>query len=513
MSKAFGVAAAARAVLVVTTSNYACLLFGLITSAVIARAIGPTDFGHYSYVMWIAGILVVLANNGLPTTCLRFVSENLGKGEPLAASDVHGWLLRRQLISLTLTAIGFMLTVWLTLPVDWHLPIWVYIVVVAVSLLAKSHALFEVSVAKGHGHFSVDAVASTLMAAVSLAVTLALYLLDAPAYSYMLLFAVANAVYYAIAKRMTRTRGVVATENALNDDLRGRIRNHLFWTIVLTIAAAFGAKASETYLLSKFVGAAEVGFFAIAAALTRGGVDVLAVGLNAVLMPLMAHGYGQGGTARVHAILSTSMRLFTFGGLLLAGVGFLWAEPLVTLIYGQQYAVAADVLRVMVVVAGVTLSQSAFGALLSTTDHQKIRAGVAIASVLISVVMAFALVPRYGLQGAVLSSAISIILIFVVVGAGLVKMLGVRLPWRELGRLMLASLIAAAIASAMLWLNQSLAMQFAAGLAFAVVYLVGTVLVRGWLPEDIVQLRPLAERFPKVLGRAVPALEKWLGRS
>jgi O-antigen/teichoic acid export membrane protein len=512
MSKAFGIAAAARAVLLVTGSNYACLLFGLITSAVIARAVGPRDFGHYSYVMWISGLLVIVANNGLPSTCLRFVSESLGKGNPRAAGDVHGWLLRRQLVTLSLTALAFVLTARWTLPIDWHLPIFVFIGVVVVSVLAKSHALFEVSVAKGHGHFSVDAVASTVMSAVSLAVALGLYLSDAPAYSYMVLFAVANIVYYAIAKRMTWKRGVAATSSAPDDELRGRIRNHLFWTIVLTIAAAFGARASETYLLSKFVGAAEVGFFAIATALTRGGVDMLAVGLNAVLMPLMAHGYGQGGTARVHAILATSMRLFTFGGLLLAGVGFMWAEVVVTLMYGQQYTVAAEVLRVLAVVAGLTLAQSAFGALLSTTDHQKVRAGVAIASVLFSVVMALVFVPRFGLRGAVLSSAISSTLIYLTVATGLVRTFSIKLPWRELWRLMLAALVAAGCAAALLWLGRGLATQFVAGLAFAAIYLAGTVVFRAWQPQDIVQLHPLAQRFPALFGRAIPALERWLGR-
>ena len=80
------------------------------------------------------------------------------------------------------------------------------------------------------------------------------------------------------------------------------------------------------------VGPAEVGFFAIGAALTRGGVELLASGVNSVLMPLMAHGYGQGGTTRVHAILSDSLRLYGFAGLLLAGVGFMWADVAVWLL-------------------------------------------------------------------------------------------------------------------------------------------------------------------------------------
>ncbi|MEQ1808063.1 MAG: oligosaccharide flippase family protein, partial [Burkholderiaceae bacterium] len=446
MSQAFGRAAAARAVLLVTGSSYASLLFGLITSAAIARAVGPQDFGHYSYVMWLSGILAVVANNGLTSTGLRFISENLGKGDPLAASNVHGWLLRRQYVTLAIAALGFLLTAHLTLPIDWKLPVGVFVVVVLVSVIAKARAVFEVSAAKGHGQFSVDAVASTLMSALSLVLALGLFFMDAPALAYLALFALANIVYYVIARHMTKSRGIAPTFNALDNESRRRISVHLVWTIVLTLAATFGNKASETYLLSKYVGAAEVGFFAIATAFTRGGVEMLAVGLNAVLMPLMAHGFGQGGTARVHAIFSNSVRLFTFGGLLLAGVGFMWADVVVSLMYGHQYRDATNVLRVLIVVAGVTLSQSAFGALLSTTDNQRARAGVAIASVLVSATTAFILVPKLGLQGAVISSAVSSLLIYLAVCVGIVNVMSVKLPWRELSRLALAAALASALA-------------------------------------------------------------------
>jgi O-antigen/teichoic acid export membrane protein len=512
MSKAFGRAAAAKAVLLVTGSTYVSLLFGLLTSAIIARAVGPEDFGRYSYVMWISGILVVVANNGLTTTALRFISENLGKGDTQAANNAYGWLLRRQRLTLLLTVVVFAATVQLTLPLDWNLPITYFVLVVVVSLVAKAFAILEISAAKGHGQFVVDAVASTIMAAVSLVVAAGLYLVQAPALAYMVLFAVANIIYYAISRRMTKGYGIVPSFGPLDDELRTRIRSHLFWTIVLTLAAAFGNKASETYLLSKFVGVAEVGFFAIAVAFTRGGVDMLAVGLNTVLMPLMAHGYGQGGTARVHAILSNSVRLFTFGGFLLAGVGVMWADVIVTLMYGDEFHQASNVLRVMIVVAGITLSQSAFGALLSTTDNQRVRAGVAVASVVVSVVAALILVPLYGLRGAVLSFAVSSLLMYVVVWVGISRMLQVRLPWRELARLLLSAATAALLSGALLLLGQSLIVQFCAGLLFALFYLPATVLFRAWHPDDYGQLRPLAKRYPKVLGRAVPALERWANR-
>lgn len=512
MSAGFGRGAAAKAALLVTGSTYISFFFGLLASALIARGVGPEDFGRYSYVVWIAGILVVVANNGLTSTGLRFISESLGKGDPQGASAIHGWLKRRQHFGVLIAAVGLCLTYAFTLPPDWNMPVSVFFGVVLVSLAAKAYYIFEISAAKGHGQFAVEAVSTTVMSTVNLLVTLLLYALHAPVVAYLVMFAVANVAYYAISHRMLASRGIAPAKTSPDPELASRIKNHLAWTILLTLAATFGNKASETYLLSNFVGAAEVGYFAIAAALTRGGVELLAAGLNTVLMPMMAHGFGQGGAARVHAILSNSVRLFSFGGLLLAGVGFLWADVAVTLIYGSKYQQATDVFRVMIVIAGVTLSQSAFGALLSTTDHQRVRAGVAVGSVLISAIAAFALVPKFGLAGAVLSFAISSLLIYVAVCVGIVKVFSVSLPWHELGRLGLAATVASFAAATLWWFSNSLVTQFIAGLVFAAIYLTGTVLFRAWRADDYVQLRPLARRFPRLAARPLAALEKWAQR-
>ncbi len=508
MSQAFGLAATAKAVLLVTASSYARLLFAMIASALIARAIGPKDFGHYSYVIWIVGILAVIANNGLTSTTLRFISESLGRGDSAAARAIHGWLRRCQFATLFGTALLFLLTIQWTLPVDWRLPTEFFGAVVVVGFIAQSQAIFETSAAKGHGQFSVEAVASTFMSALNLMIAFGLYLAGASALEYIALFAFANIVYFVVARRMARSRGVAPTADGLDVTLRQRIVGHLGWTIVLTLAGAFGSKAAETYLLSKFVGAAELGYFAIAVAFARGGVELLAVGLNAVLMPLLAHGFGQGGAPRANVIFSNSVRLFTFGGLLLAGVGFMWADVAVSLIYGAQYHEATFALRVMVIVSGVTMAQHAFGALLSTTDNQKIRAFFAFASVLVSVATAIALVPRYGLYGAVASSATTSLMVLTVMCVAIVKVTGVELPWRELARLALAAATAALVAGTLWWFDRSLVAQFIAGLVFLLTYLVSTVLFAAWREQDLVDIRPLAKRYPRTLGRVFPWLER-----
>ena len=512
MSNPFSGLATAKAALLMTGSTYVSFFFGLIVSAVIARAIGPEDFGRYVYIVWLSGVLVQFGNNGLNTTGIRFISESLGREKKRAARGVHGWLLRLQYLCLIATTVGFLVTLPLTIPAGWTGQVVLFAGVVLVSMIAKTFYLFDVSMAKGYGQFSVEAFSTMSVSAANLVCVLVLWFMKVPLTAYLGLFALTSVAYAVIVWRMLRARRIKPSGRGLDDALAPRLKNHLLWTVLLTVAAAFGNKSSETYLLSQFVGPAEVGFFAIAASLTRGGVELLSAGLNSVLMPLMGHGFGAGGTARVNAILSDAVRFFNFAGLLLAGVGFLWADVVIALMYGAQYEPAVLVFRVMSVVAGITLSQGAFGALLSTTDNQRIRAYVAVLSVALSIAAAVLLVPRYGLIGAVTAHAVSSVVIFLLIGIGIVRVFAVSLPWRELGRQFLAALVAAAVAGACLWLNAGLVMQFVGGLLYAAVFIVASFVFKTWRADDVAQLMPLAERFPKLLGRALPALLGWMRR-
>jgi O-antigen/teichoic acid export membrane protein len=512
MSNPFGRLATAKAALLMTGSTYVSFFFGLIVSAVIARAIGPQDFGRYAYIVWISGVLVQIGNNGLNTTGIRFVSESLGRDSKRTARAVHGWLLRLQYLCLIGTTVGFLVTLPLTIPADWRAQVVLFAGVVLVSVVAKTFFLFDVSIAKGYGQYTVEAFSNMSVSAVNMLCVLLLWALHAPLSAYLMLFATASVAYAVIVWRMLRTRRIKPSGRGLDDTLAPRLKNHLLWTVLLTVAAAFGNKSSETYLLSTYVGPAEVGFFTIAAGLTRGGVELLSAGLNTVLMPLMGHGFGAGGKERVNAILADAVRFFGFAGLLLAGVGFMWADVLVTLMYGAQYQPATFVFQVMAVVAGITLSQGAFGALLSTTDNQRIRAFVAVLSVGLSVLAAVLLVPPYGLKGAVAAHAASSAVIFVLIGVGIVKVFSVSLPWREIGRLFAAAAAAAAAAAGCLWFGGGLLLEFVGGLLYAAVFIAASFVFKAWRADDVAQLMPLADRYPRLLGRAVPALANWMRR-
>jgi O-antigen/teichoic acid export membrane protein len=510
MMHQFNGAAAIRGAMMVMGSTYVTYALGLLTSILVARTLGPDDFGRYTYIVWMAGMIVAFANNGLTTTAIRFVSESLGRGSVDAARSVHGWLLRRQLACMALVAIAFVVATPFFTPAGWDGHVLAFAAVALVAGTGKALYLFDVSVAKGYGRFGVEAKSTVLMSVLNIVAVFALLWMRAPLMAYLMLFTAVSVGYLVCSRTMLRNGGQKPVRDVLPPDILLRMRRHLWWTVLLALAYALSNKSIETWMLNAVVGSAAVGFFAIAAALTRGGVDLLASGLGTVLMPMMAHAFGEGGPDRVNTIMANAIRYFAFIGLLLAGSGALVADTAVKLLYGTQYEAVVNPLRVMILVGGITMVSGAFNALLSTTDNQRLRVGYVLLSIVLTAGFAIALIPTYGLAGAVAAHAISEVLVFVLMIIGISRLLKLQVPWRELSRMAVCALAATlfALAPLLVW-GIDIWTELAAAVIYAAVFIAGTVLLRAWRALDVHSLVAFLQRYPLLSRRVHGPLLRW----
>ncbi len=521
----FGRRAAVRAMLMLTGSTHVSYLLGLACSAMIARHLGPADYGRYAYLVWLSGLVVMLCNNGLTTTAIRFVAESVGRGAPDDAHRVRRHLQRRQYRDVVICSVllGVALP-WMS-PSGWEGHLWGLAVIVLCSAIPKALYLFDISVAKGWGDFGVEARTTVIVTMAStLAIAVAAWR-DASLDVFLWLFVAAGIAHHALAHWRLRGRGLLVDAGGpLQASLGRRVDRHLWWTVVLCVVAAFSNRSIETMLLNAYVGPAEVGFFAIAVALSRGGVELLCAGPNAIVMPAMGHAYGVGGFAAVSELMARTLRYFTFLGLLLVGVGVGMSQAAIDIVYGSAYQPAVDVLRLLMVAGGLTLPMGVLGALLSTTDNQKLRAAVAAVSLGISALAAWALIPRWGLDGAMLASAASSVLIFVAVLTATARWLSLRLPWRELSRLYGAAAVAAlasvalargmaagAVPAGLSPASWQATAQAACGLVFALLFVLSTVWLRAWNQADAAPIRAVGRRMPGG-PRARAWIERWIDR-
>jgi O-antigen/teichoic acid export membrane protein len=311
---------------------------------------------------------------------------------------------------------------------------------------------------------------------------------------------------------MLRRAQIRPRHGVLEPLLVDEIKRHLLWTVVLVAAIGLGSKSVETFLLNGYVGSAEVGFFTIAATLTRGGTDLLVIGLNTVLMPAMGRAFGAGGTVRVQVIFCESLSFFLFFGLLLAGAGALWSNAAITLLYGAQYSPVIPALQAMVIIGGFTLSEAAFGSLLSTTGRQSTLAKISVLSLVLSGIFAVILVPRFGLSGAIVSYAVSKLIAFAALAFSVFRAPEVALPTRALARILTAACIAAVIALPIPWLAPGIATNILAGILYVVVLAILTVLLKAWNRTQVEMMLAVSNRLPSAFGAIRLPLEIWRDR-
>jgi O-antigen/teichoic acid export membrane protein len=327
--------------------------------------------------------------------------------------------------------------------------------------------------------------------------------------NYLLVFAVSSVAYWLYTTRMLRTMQMKPHNGVVGPELMNSLQAHLVWTMVLTLVGAFSNKSIEIYLLNLLTGPAEVGYFTIAVALTRGGVELLSSGLTTVLMPLLAHAYGAGGNARVAMLLPRTVRYFHFMGLFIAGVGTFLAKPVVIFMYGSQYEPVINILQILMLTSGLTLSSGAFGALLSITDHQRARAGFAGFTLIVNIVAAVALIPKLGLAGAVMAQAISRFLSFFAMVIAAKSIMPLRLEIKLLWNLTLSAIIASLFAGSVYFQLPGMFADIIATMVFAIVYFGLSVYLRTWKLEDVQLLISIMGRLPGKFQFLITPLTRW----
>lgn len=498
MSNQFGAKAMLRSALLMTGSTYVAYAAGLVASMLVARALGPADFGRYAYLIWLSGVLVLLMNHGLTTSAIRFVSESLGRDDHPGAQALHRWFQKRQGWSVLLVGGVFVAGLPILKPAGWEGHLAFFALVVLLASGAKAWYLFSISVAKGHGRFGVEASSVSILSLVNLAGAGVLALLGVPLEGFMLMFVLVSVAHPVMATVQLRRADIRKGSRECDETLLQRVRPHLFWTMVSTFVFAFSNKAVETFLLNKLAGPEAVGFFTIAATLTRGGVELLSTGLITVLMPMMANAFGAGGRERVNRIAADAVRYFHFLGLLLTGVGFFWAAPVISITYGDKYVPAAFALQMMVIIRGFTLSHAAFSSLLSITDNQRLRAAESVFAVFVSAVAAWWLVPRYGLTGAIAAHMLSTAAMFLFSFGCVRVVLKVPLPYGDVVRMTAAALSAAAISMGALIVTDtpSTLHQILVGVLYVLTYLACTLVFKVWNQYDLAMLGNLGNRIP-----------------
>ena len=488
-----------------TASSYITFATGFINSVFITRGLGPAAYGVYSYLIWMVTFSVSLTTGGLNVTAIRFMAEAIGQDNTAQADGIMRWLRRLLWLGLALMAAALLATALVPgmYPMEVAQRLYLHLGFTVLCAALRSVYMFEISASKGYSIFHTEAITTTTIGLSTTLLTSTFYFTHQGLDAYLLLFLAAAAAHPVIAAVLMHRAGIRPKPTVLSPDTKAKLGTAIRWNTSLTLVGMLSSKSMDTYLLGLQSLTTYIGYYNIASALTKSGMDLLTNGFSSMLLPFISRAQGEGGRERVQDIFAASVRFYHFMGTLVAAGGYLMAELIVHSLYGKAYDEVIPALQIMAVVSGLTTSSASYSAVFIATDNHQARLRFIFMGAGISIATAFVFIPWLGYQGALLSCAVGNALYVLMIAVVAHRSLHIRFPVRKIALQLLAAGGALAVVVLLLHDASSVWRTLSATLAFGVLYLVATVNIGAWEDSDLDMLR----KNSRVLGRALDLLQ------
>lgn len=373
----------------------------------LARVMGPEQFGIYVYVFTWLNILVLLAVLGLDTTLLRYVASYKVEA---AWGALRGILERSDQLTLIASCavgiIGFV-TIWLLrarLGPELSLTFWIGFVILPVFALstlrqAALRSLKHIILAQLPGSIIRPVLLAVFVGA---AYSASYQRVNAP--TVMIVNVLATVIALFISVYWLRQKLPQRAKIALPD-----YRSREWITVALPLLLVNGTfmllTHADVLLIGALLGTTEAGIYSVASRFAT----LLLFGLtaaSAIAAPMISEFYTQGQLKALQRVVTLTMW---------AGLGFalpitvamlIWGRWLLAL-FGPIFVDAYAVLIILVAVQLVNALTGPTGYVLSMTGHQNQLALILTLSMLISIALSYLLIPILGIVGAAIAVALA----------------------------------------------------------------------------------------------------------
>jgi len=379
-------------------SRVAVAAMGWTGSMIVARALSPDDFGKFSFVFGLLGLLSVVTDLGVG----RVVLAKLVECNPWEVSYVTtAFIALRAALGMLghLLAIAYVLVMGYPSDVVWATVIAGLVVVVA----TPSHALTVMY--QSRLRMAYVAVAETLGQLVQLVCTVAAVLF-APVLLVLVVPAVINEIVAIVVKIRGVRNGIAGPVPASRAQL-WRWREMLAEAVPLSIGFALITILSkiDVLMLGRMDSFDSVGLYTVGYKFA----DLLGIVASTVVGPVttLLVATWPGDTERFRGRTRESAILLTVLGAVAVAAFWPVAPALMDLLYGSRFAEAADAGRFLVLGSALSmLTELGLMVLVSTSRH-RVYPWVALAGLAVNVALNLVMIPRWSYFGASIATLVT----------------------------------------------------------------------------------------------------------
>jgi len=382
---------------------------GFLVAILLARALGPSNYGTYTFVMALVGFLTIPSELGVPGLAIREVA---------VANTRRDWGSMRGFIRRAHQGIGVLTLILvaasalaLAIASDRIDPVrrqsmWLGLALIPlISLGALRGAML-----KGLRRVLLGQLPEQIIRPAMLAILIAaLWLFDsrpltAPDVVLLQIVATSIAFLWGMVTFIRLRPRALATASPVYRT-RDWIKSTLPFGLTALLALINGR--TDVLALGVFREDAEVGIYRVAVQLALPVIFGLQA-VNAIQAPHIAQLYATGDMKRLQKMITRSSQAVTAIAVPAVIVIFLFGKPIIRFLFGAEYTDAHLPLMILAVGQLVNASTGSVGSLLNMTGHEHDTMRSIMIAVAINLVLNFSLTPVWGTVGAAIATATTV---------------------------------------------------------------------------------------------------------
>jgi O-antigen/teichoic acid export membrane protein len=374
------------------------VLIAFLASLLYARALGPHDYGLYAYVIAWTTLLAIPSGLGLPQYLVRE-----GAKLPECLSALREWADRRVLFSGIVA--GLVLACFALIPQAADARV-LFLIAAPLPLLSNLSVIRQ-ALLQAHGWVARSQWPQQLLApAATLAIVAGLWWTRGSLHTTEVMLATVACAWLAFVCNALQLRPVAS--KTLNRPPSGVLAIRRALPFVWLGAVYLLLSRTDLIMLGSLRGARDTGIYVVAARAAE-HQSIMMGAANTALAPKIARLHKANDDAALQRLLTAASRRVMLVTLPLAAVLILAAHPLLSRLYGSEYAEGASAMRILAFAQLVIVAGGPLGTVLDMSGFERINLLSMAAAVAVNVVLNLTLIPHYGITGAAAATLISVV--------------------------------------------------------------------------------------------------------
>ncbi|MDO9565589.1 MAG: flippase [Candidatus Desulfaltia sp.] len=439
----------------------------LVTVIFLARYLGASNFGTYSFIFAYLGFFVIITDLGISLILIREISRDRAKAD----SFIGNAIIIKIILSLFALSLACLIISFLHYPFNTKLLIYIASLSFLLSFRSLYGLIFQVNL-----RMEYPLLVNIVMNLLRLVLFLFLIFLKAPLFWFIIVVLINIFPEFLLIRHLSRRFVRPKFEMNLG------IWKYLFkesWPLALTAGFIMIYHRIDQLMLFQMKGAEAVGYYSAAVGLPEALVIFPSAFMTSVF-PLMSQ-YFQTSRQSLVQVYTLSFKYMLMFIIPIAVGTTLLSKSLISLIYGESFLPSAPALSILIWAEVFVFYGLIHYEILISTNKQRVYLLFTSIGAVVNVILNLILIPRYGIVGASIATLISYVL-----SAGLI--IGHLLPdtrrYNVAGcQAMLKPLVASILMGIYVYhIRSHLALAIIGG---AIIFILTMFLIRGINQQDI----------------------------